>query len=87
MAGLVRRVGQAGQQPFTQGFLLLLVLITLFLGKPIFSGQPLVAADLLFELDPLWQPLLAPADFTAPANPVLSDQVFEFYGWQKFVRG
>ena len=85
MAGPGSRVRRALQDPFTQGFLLLLVLITLFLSKPLFSNQPLLAADLLFELDPLWQPL-APAGFTAPANPVLSDQTFEFYGWQKFIR-
>lgn len=85
MAGLGSSIRQALQEPFSQGFLLLLVLITLFLSKPLFSNQPLLAADLLFTLDPLWQPL-APAGFTAPANPVLSDQTFEFYGWQKFIR-
>jgi hypothetical protein len=73
------------RRPFYQGFLLLVILITLFLGKPLFSDQPLVAADLLFQLDPLWQPL-APPGFTQPANPVLSDQALEFYPWKKFIR-
>lgn len=85
MPGFGTRVGRWLREPFCQGFLLLLLLITLFLGKPIFTGQPLLAADLLFEFDPLWQPL-APPGFSAPANQVLSDQVFEFYPWQKFMR-
>lgn len=85
MAGWASRARRTWQEPFSQGFLLLFVLVTIFLGKPLFSDQPLLAADLLFALDPLWQPL-APAGFTAPANQVLSDQVFEFYGWQKFIR-
>lgn len=85
MAGMATGWGRVLREPFFQGFLLLLILITLFLGKPLFSDQPLLAADLLFYLDPLWQPL-APAGFTAPANQVLSDQVFEFYPWQKFIR-
>ncbi len=70
---------------FWGGWLLLVVLITLYLSKPLFSGRPLLAADLLFQLDPLWQPL-APSTYVAPANPVLSDQVFEFYPWQHFIR-
>ena len=50
MAGLATRIGQRLQEPFIQGFLLLLLLITLFLSKPIFTGQPLLAADLtLFD--------------------------------------
>jgi hypothetical protein len=62
-----------------------LLLITLFLSKALISDQPLLAADLLFYLDPLWQPL-APPGFALPANQVLSDQVFEFYPWQNFIR-
>ena len=77
--------GRGLRAAFFQGFLLLVALITLFLGKPLFTDQPLLAADLLFQFDPLWQPL-APADFTVPANQVLSDQVFEFYPWKKFMR-
>ncbi|MCC6453376.1 MAG: YfhO family protein [Caldilineaceae bacterium] len=73
------------REPFGLGFVLLLLLITLFLAKPLFTDQALIAADLLFELDPLWQPL-APPDFRGPANQVLSDQVLQFYPWQKFIR-
>ena len=40
---------------------------------------------LLFSIDPLWQPL-APAGYDVPSNQLLSDQVFEFYPWQKFIR-
>ena len=86
MAWLAKGVGQQLREPFYQGFLLLVILITLFLGQPLFTERPLLAADLLFQLDPLWQPL-APPGYDAPANQVLSDQVFEFYGWQQFVRG
>jgi hypothetical protein len=85
MATLVMRGRQWLREPFVTGFLLLVILITLFLGKPLFANQPLLAADLLYHLDPLWQPM-APPGFTVPTNQVLSDQVFEFYPWQKFVR-
>lgn len=85
MATLVMRGRLWLREPFVTGFLLLVILITLFLGKPLFTNQPLLAADLLYHLDPLWQPM-APPGFTVPTNQVLSDQVFEFYPWQKFVR-
>ena len=93
MAGVAKATGQSlGQrmtqrlrEPFYAGFLLLVILITLFLGQPLFTDRPLLAADLLFQLDPLWQPL-APSGYSAPANQVLSDQVFEFYPWQHFIR-
>lgn len=85
MAGLVMSVKRSVGKPFASGFVLLVVLITLFLGEPLFSSRALIAADLLFYLDPLWQPL-APPGFEQPANQILSDQVFKFYPWQKFVR-
>jgi hypothetical protein len=85
MAGFAMGLGRWLREPFGLGFLLLLLLITLFLAKPIFTDQALLAADLLFELDPLWQPL-APPGFHGPANQVLSDQVLQFYPWQKFMR-
>jgi hypothetical protein len=83
MSGFSSWFNQWLGEPARQGILLLLLLLTLFLGKPLFTNQPLLAADLLFEIDPLWQPL-APPGFTAPANQVLSDQVLEFYPWKKF---
>jgi hypothetical protein len=85
MAGFTIGLGRWLREPFGLGFLLLLFLITLFLAKPIFTDRALLAADLLFELDPLWQPL-APPGFHGPANQNLSDQVLQFYPWQKFVR-
>jgi hypothetical protein len=85
MLGSAMGLGRWLRKPFCQGFLLLVILITLFLGKPLFGDQPLLAADLLFHLDPLWQPL-APLGFTEASNQVLSDQVFEFYPWKKFIR-
>lgn len=79
------RMEQWLREPFYAGFFLLVILVTLFLGQPLFTDRPLLAADLLFQLDPLWQPL-APSGYSAPANQVLSDQVFEFYPWQHFIR-
>lgn len=85
MAAVATDTRQQQRTIFWQGWLLLLCLVTLFLREPLFTGRPLLAADLLFHLDPLWQPL-APSDFDVPANQVLSDQVFEFYPWQHFIR-
>jgi hypothetical protein len=70
-------------QPARQGFLLLLFLLVLFFWKPLFTGQALLASDLLFEIDPLWQPL-APPGFSTPGNRALSDQALQFYPWRNF---
>lgn len=85
MAGFSAGMGRKQAETFWLGFLLLVCLITLFLSKPLFSNQPLLASDLLFDLDPLWQPLTPPG-YSAPANQVLSDQALQFYPWQKFMR-
>ncbi|HEX9595595.1 MAG TPA: hypothetical protein VF982_01855, partial [Anaerolineales bacterium] len=78
-----RQIGSWLAQPAYQGFLLLVFLLVVFFWKPLFTGQALLASDLLFEIDPMWQPL-APPDFSAPGNRVLSDQVLMFYPWKKF---
>jgi hypothetical protein len=62
--------------------LLILVLSTLILLAPALRpGYTLLAADLPYLLDPLWQPL-APAGAVAGANPILGDQFYQFHPWQ-----
>jgi hypothetical protein len=54
------RIGSWLAQPALQGFILLLLLLVIFFWKALFSGQALIASDLLFEIDPLWQSLAHP---------------------------
>lgn len=68
---------------FFQGNILLLLLLGAFFWQPLFTGQSLLGTDLIFQLDPLWQPL-APADFTHPQNHALSDQLSLYYPWKHF---
>jgi len=60
----------------------LLALFCLYLGPAAFGGRALLPADALFE-DPIWQ-AQAPAGFRAPANPLLTDQIYQFYPWRLF---
>ena len=60
---------------------LLIILLVIFFWPAVFAGQALVPTDLIFQLDPLWQPL-APEGFTFPSNRLLSDQVYQFYPWK-----
>lgn len=66
-----------------QGNILLLILLGAFFWQPLFTGRSLLGTDLIFQLDPLWQPL-APADFTHPQNHALSDQLSLYYPWKHF---
>ena len=54
-----------------------------FFWPAVFAGQALLPTDLIFQLDPLWQPL-APEGFTFPGNQLLSDQVYQFYPWKLY---
>lgn len=63
--------------------LLLLLSLVVFFWPAVLGGRVLLPADLIFDLDPLWQPL-APEGYTHPANHVLSDQVYAFFPWKIF---
>jgi len=63
--------------------LLLAVLLMLFFWPAIFGGRALLPTDLIYQLDPLWQPL-APEGFTFPGNQLLIDQVYQFYPWKQY---
>lgn len=60
----------------------LLILIALF-WRVVFLQEVLVPADLLFQHDPVWRGV-APAGFQFPANPLLSDVVFQNVPWLVF---
>ena len=64
---------------------LLLLLAAVFLWPAIFSGRVLLPADLVFDVDPLWQPLV-PEGYTRPANQILSDQVYMYLPWKVFTQ-
>ncbi|KAA3658854.1 MAG: hypothetical protein DWQ04_23920 [Chloroflexi bacterium] len=77
--GLIKR-------PFHENLIAALILIGLLLilfARQIFGGNALLASDLIFKLDPVWQ-ASAPATFTIPDNELLSDQVYQFYPWSHF---
>lgn len=61
--------------------LILVVLLAIFFWPAVLTGQALLPTDLIFQLDPLWQPL-APEGFDFPGNQLLSDQVYQFYPWK-----
>jgi hypothetical protein len=77
--GLWRRIPrEAGGAALLLGLALLV-----FFWPAVFGGRVLLPADLIFDLDPLWWPL-APEGYTGPANPILADQVTQFFPWRVF---
>ncbi len=61
--------------------LALLSLLSLaFFWRVVLLHQVLLPADVLYAKDPLWR-TLAPHAFAAPANPLDSDALTEFYPW------
>ena len=67
-----------------QAALLLLAALVVFFWPAILGGRVLLPADLIFDVDPLWQPL-APPGFTHPANSILADQVDMYFPWQTLI--
>ncbi len=65
--------------------LFLLLVLLVFFWPAVFGGRVLLPADLVFDLDPLWQPL-APQGYAGPSNALLADQVYQFHPWQAFLR-
>ncbi|HXF61802.1 MAG TPA: YfhO family protein [Caldilineaceae bacterium] len=66
-------------------FGLLLLILFLFLWPALTGRRILLPADIPYAGDPLWR-ALAPVSFTGPANPVLADQINEFYLWHAYAR-
>src|SRR5437763_1738415 len=58
----------------------LCLLSAAFFWKILVLRRVLLPGDILYAHDPLWQ-ALAPHSFTAPANPLDSDALTEFYPW------
>lgn len=61
----------------------LLSLIFILFWRVIVYGDSVLATDLIFDLDPVWQSA-APAGFDSPGNELLSDQVYQFFPWADF---
>lgn len=61
--------------------LLLLLALMVFFWPAVFGGRVLLPTDLIFDLDPLWRPLM-PDGYTHPANQILTDQVYAFFPWK-----
>lgn len=77
----MKRASPPGKHAVVLASLLLAILLVIFFWPAVFAGQVLLPTDLIFQLDPLWQPL-APESFTFPGNRLLSDQVYQFYPWK-----
>jgi len=78
-----RPVSPLGWREVVLAALLLTALLLLLFWPAIFAGRALLPTDLIYQLDPLWQPL-APKGFTFPGNQLLIDQVYQFYPWKQF---
>jgi hypothetical protein len=63
--------------------LLLLLALMVFFWPAVFGGRVLLPTDLIFDLDPLWQPLI-PDGYVHPANQALTDQVYQVFPWRIF---
>lgn len=61
---------------------LLAILIAVF-WRVVLLQEVLTPADMIYSHDPLWRNV-APPGFKFPSNPLLSDQVFQFYPWLMF---
>ncbi|MFN2132073.1 MAG: YfhO family protein [Anaerolineae bacterium] len=66
-----------------QALALLAASLLVFFWPAIVSGEPLLATDLIFDIDPVWRSL-APEGYEKPGNHLLSDQVFMYYPWETF---
>lgn len=76
------RACRARWETVKAGLFLAMALLAFF-WPAVFSGRVLLPADLIFDFDPLWRPL-APEGFSGPSNPILSDQVYQFFPWKIF---
>jgi hypothetical protein len=77
------RVPQAAKRGSAEVACLLLLLLGVFFWPSVLGGRVLLPTDLIFDIDPLWQPL-APEGYTHASNHILSDQVYAFLPWKVF---
>jgi hypothetical protein len=63
----------------------LILLLALLLWPVLFGGRVLLPADLPYVTDPLWRSS-TPPDFVQTSNPILADQMTQFYPWLVFAR-
>ena len=64
--------------------LFLVLALLIFFWPAVFGRRVLLPVDLVFDVDPLWQPL-APAEYAHPSNQILSDQVYLYFPWNVFI--
>ncbi len=74
---------QSTRREIVEAALLLISALLVFFWPAVFGGRVLLPADMIFDNDPLWQPL-APEGYVHPANQILSDQVYAFFPWRVF---
>ncbi|HEX6511396.1 MAG TPA: hypothetical protein VF157_03795, partial [Chloroflexota bacterium] len=63
--------------------LFLLTVAVLFFWKATLAGKVLLPVDNLYQFQP-WASL-APAGFSGPHNPLISDSILENYGWKRIL--
>jgi len=78
-----RNLARRARREIAEAALLLTLALLVFFWPAVFGGRVLLPADLIFDIDPLWRPL-TPEGYTGPGNPILSDQVYQFFPWKVF---
>jgi hypothetical protein len=78
-----RKPVQRTRREIVEVALLLLLALMVFFWPAVFGGRVLLPTDLIFDLDPLWQPLI-PDGYVHPANQALTDQVYQSFPWKVF---
>ncbi|MCE5314595.1 MAG: hypothetical protein ABFD49_11635 [Armatimonadota bacterium] len=64
-------------------YLLFLILVCLFLWKPIFTGAALLPGDYLAQMSP-WNSVVKPSNLPPQWNPLQWDAIAQFYPWRVF---
>ena len=64
-------------------YALFLILVCLFLWRPVFTGAALLPGDYLSEMKP-WQSVAGSSDSSPQWNPLQYDAVAQFYQWRVF---
>ncbi|MCE5200639.1 MAG: YfhO family protein [Armatimonadota bacterium] len=64
-------------------YALFLILVCIFLWRPIFTGQALLPGDYLAQMSP-WNSIVKPSTPTPQWNPLQWDSIAQFYPWRVF---
>lgn len=64
-------------------YTLFLILVCIFLWKPIFRGDALLPGDYLAQMSP-WNTVVKPSDPSPQWNPLQWDAIAQFYPWRVF---